>query len=165
MSQLWQTREEWQALIAGTTCPMCATLKADAPVTEYNYKITDMTAGKLYLQRNQFIRGYCILIATRHVIELHEMAAEERALFLEDMVQAGQALMKVFGADKLNYELLGNSLPHLHAHIKPRYLDDPMPHNRISGQNAGRLFLTEEGYQERLHAIRAALDINRASGL
>jgi diadenosine tetraphosphate (Ap4A) HIT family hydrolase len=28
---------------------------------------------------------------------------------------------------KLNYELLGNSLPHLHTHVIPRFADDPRP--------------------------------------
>ena len=28
---------------------------------------------------------------------------------------------------KLNYDLLGNSLPHLHTHVVPRYADDPKP--------------------------------------
>ena len=28
---------------------------------------------------------------------------------------------------KLNYELLGNALPHLHTHVMPRYTDDPKP--------------------------------------
>jgi diadenosine tetraphosphate (Ap4A) HIT family hydrolase len=28
---------------------------------------------------------------------------------------------------KLNYDVLGNSLPHLHTHVVPRYADDPRP--------------------------------------
>lgn len=28
---------------------------------------------------------------------------------------------------KMNFNLLGNSLPHLHAHVLPRYADDPRP--------------------------------------
>jgi diadenosine tetraphosphate (Ap4A) HIT family hydrolase len=28
---------------------------------------------------------------------------------------------------KLNYDVLGNSLPHLHTHVIPRYSDDPRP--------------------------------------
>ena len=28
---------------------------------------------------------------------------------------------------KLNYDVLGNSLPHLHTHVIPRYADDPRP--------------------------------------
>ena len=27
----------------------------------------------------------------------------------------------------MNYETLGNSLPHLHTHLVPRYTDDPRP--------------------------------------
>jgi diadenosine tetraphosphate (Ap4A) HIT family hydrolase len=27
----------------------------------------------------------------------------------------------------MNYDLLGNSLPHLHTHMLPRYADDPRP--------------------------------------
>lgn len=28
---------------------------------------------------------------------------------------------------KVNYNILGNSVPHLHTHIVPRYADDPRP--------------------------------------
>jgi diadenosine tetraphosphate (Ap4A) HIT family hydrolase len=28
---------------------------------------------------------------------------------------------------KLNYDVLGNSLPHLHTHVIPRYARDPKP--------------------------------------
>jgi diadenosine tetraphosphate (Ap4A) HIT family hydrolase len=28
---------------------------------------------------------------------------------------------------KVNYNVLGNSVPHLHTHIVPRYADDPRP--------------------------------------
>jgi diadenosine tetraphosphate (Ap4A) HIT family hydrolase len=27
----------------------------------------------------------------------------------------------------MNYQLLGNLVPHLHVHLVPRYLDDPAP--------------------------------------
>ena len=27
----------------------------------------------------------------------------------------------------MNYDMLGNSLPHLHTHVMPRYADDPRP--------------------------------------
>ncbi len=32
---------------------------------------------------------------------------------------------------KMNYQLLGNSVPHLHAHIVPRPLLDPLPHRPL----------------------------------
>ena len=27
----------------------------------------------------------------------------------------------------MNYDILGNSVPHLHVHVVPRYADDPRP--------------------------------------
>jgi diadenosine tetraphosphate (Ap4A) HIT family hydrolase len=33
---------------------------------------------------------------------------------------------------KVNYMLLGNSVPHLHTHVFPRYPDDPAPGGPLS---------------------------------
>ncbi len=38
-----------------------------------------------------------------------------------------RALLTVYRPLKLNYETLGNSLPHLHTHLIPRFTDDPAP--------------------------------------
>ena len=38
----------------------------------------------------------------------------------DDLAKAGNALQKVFNADKMNYNILGNLIPHLHTHILPR---------------------------------------------
>jgi diadenosine tetraphosphate (Ap4A) HIT family hydrolase len=38
-----------------------------------------------------------------------------------------RGVQQVFNPAKLNVLMLGNSVPHLHAHIVPRYLDDPDP--------------------------------------
>jgi diadenosine tetraphosphate (Ap4A) HIT family hydrolase len=34
---------------------------------------------------------------------------------------------RVFAPCHMNYQLLGNLVPHLHVHLVPRYLDDPAP--------------------------------------
>ena len=34
---------------------------------------------------------------------------------------------RVFEPVKVNYDILGNSVPHLHVHVIPRYADDPRP--------------------------------------
>ena len=40
--------------------------------------------------------------------------------FLEEMSVVAQAVASAFGADKMNYELLGNGDTHLHWHLFPR---------------------------------------------
>jgi diadenosine tetraphosphate (Ap4A) HIT family hydrolase len=39
----------------------------------------------------------------------------------------GRAITAAFNPIKLNYDILGNAVPHLHVHIVPRYTDDPRP--------------------------------------
>ena len=41
------------------------------------------------------------------------------------MVLLGDALLEVTGAYRINYEILGNTDPALHAHVFPRYLTEP----------------------------------------
>ncbi|MFE2867711.1 hypothetical protein [Embleya sp. NPDC059259] len=45
----------------------------------------------------------------------------------------GRAVEDVFGPWKVNYETLGNALPHLHTHVIPRHRDDPAPGARCRG--------------------------------
>jgi diadenosine tetraphosphate (Ap4A) HIT family hydrolase len=41
------------------------------------------------------------------------------------MAALGDALLEVTGARRINYEILGNSEPALHAHLFPRYDSEP----------------------------------------
>ena len=72
----------------------------------------------------QFYQGYCILIARRHATELCELPTDERRAYLDEMCLLAQAIRMCYQPHKLNYELLGNQVPHLHWHLFPRYLDD-----------------------------------------
>jgi diadenosine tetraphosphate (Ap4A) HIT family hydrolase len=73
----------------------------------------------------QFYRGYCVLVARTHARELIELADAERRAYLEEMCLLAAAIDACFRPHKLNYELLGNQVPHLHWHLFPRSKDDP----------------------------------------
>ena len=47
--------------------------------------------------------------------------------FFKEVSIYAKALKKVTKAIKINYEIHGNSLPHLHLHLYPRYRIDPFP--------------------------------------
>ena len=84
-----------------------------------------MESGWVVLADMQYLRGYCILLADPVVTSLNDLAIEARVTFLKDMSLVGDALQKVTGAFRINYAVMGNSDPKLHAHIVPRYLDEP----------------------------------------
>src|SRR4051812_5082410 len=69
-------------------------------------------------------RGYVCLVSKTHVVELHELDEPTASAFMRDMRRVSSALCKVTGAVKLNYEIHGNTLPHLHMHFFPRYRGD-----------------------------------------
>jgi diadenosine tetraphosphate (Ap4A) HIT family hydrolase len=73
----------------------------------------------------QFLRGYCILLPDPIVASLNDINRQQRADFLCDMALVGDLLMEVTGAYRINYAIMGSLDPALHAHIVPRYLDEP----------------------------------------
>jgi diadenosine tetraphosphate (Ap4A) HIT family hydrolase len=72
----------------------------------------------------QFFTGYSLLISREHASELSRLGPN-RSAFLEEMAQLAEAIENCFNPHKLNYELLGNQVPHLHWHLFPRSTDDP----------------------------------------
>ena len=77
----------------------------------------------------QPIPGYCLLLPDPVVPSLNHLSESARGLLLSDMVQIGDALLTVTKACRINYEILGNSEPELHAHIFARF-DDELPERR-----------------------------------
>jgi diadenosine tetraphosphate (Ap4A) HIT family hydrolase len=101
-------------------CSICLHLKSPS-----SFKIFEFSDAILYLNEDQFFRGYAILEYKEHVKELFDLSGEARGLLMGHLCQAAKALQKVFSPDKINYELLGNKVPHLHWHIVPRFKSDP----------------------------------------
>lgn len=87
--------------------------------------ICRMKSGYLVLCDKQTPGGWCILLSVPVVADLDDLTIEQRAAFLTDMATAGQVLKRVTGAYRINYSILGNTDPALHAHIQPRFDDEP----------------------------------------
>lgn len=105
---------------------MCAQGRPDE--TPYGVRIFAGEVSDAYLQRADKQRGYTISIwRGRHVAEPTELGADEAASYWLEVLRVGRALEEHFRPVKMNYDLLGNSLPHLHTHVLPRYADDPKP--------------------------------------
>ena len=87
--------------------------------------IARLFSGWAVFGERQFVRGYALLLPDPVVPNLNALGARERIAFLSDMSRLGDALLKVTGAVRINYAIFGNQDPALHAHVIPRYLDEP----------------------------------------
>ena len=87
--------------------------------------ITRLYSGWVLFGQQQFVRGYVVLVPDPVVPTLNALGSKERTQFLIDMSRVGDALLKVSGCMRINYAIFGNVEPALHAHIVPRYVDEP----------------------------------------
>lgn len=105
-------------------CPFCRKLAEleDLPPEEIVWQFPQSV---VLLGPWQFYHGYCLLVSRRHATELSQLGEEERQAFLAELCLLARAIEEAFQPAKLNYELLGNQVPHLHWHVFPRYAHDP----------------------------------------
>lgn len=88
--------------------------------------VARMPSGWAVLGDPQITNGYCLLLPDPVVPDLNALTGDARRQFLEDMARLGDAVLAVTGAERINYEILGNVEPALHAHVIPRYTsEDP----------------------------------------
>lgn len=98
----------------------------DNPLT-----MAKLDSGYVVFGSTQFLPGYCVLLSDiDDANHLTDLPASLRVRFLEDMALVGQAVFNACnGYDpafrRVNYEILGNSYEHLHAHVTPRYSWEP----------------------------------------
>ena len=157
MLESWKS-QNWDALISGESCPVCDLIQMAKPEDEYGIAVVDLSFSRLFLAKNQYVPGYCVMICRKHVIEPYELTANDRRLFFDDLARAGKGLQEAFKADKMNYNILGNVIPHLHVHILPRYFTDSAP-NRPIDPGIQEVYLSTAECAERIKLIREHLRV------
>ena len=87
--------------------------------------IARLPSGWAVLGQRQVLRGYCLLLPDPVVPHLNALGAPERDRFMADLGRLGDAVLATTGALRINYAIFGNLEPALHAHLHPRYADEP----------------------------------------
>lgn len=113
----WRDSAKWEALCSGEACPICA---GGAP----RDVVAKLEVSWVTMNEDAAARGYACLVSLAHVVELHELSDEQSQAFMRDARQLSGAVAAATGAVKLNFEIHGNTIPHLHMHVYPRYRGD-----------------------------------------
>jgi diadenosine tetraphosphate (Ap4A) HIT family hydrolase len=91
----------------------------------YPKLIHRVESGWVVLGDVQFLPGYCLLLPDPVVANLNSLDSAQRKVFLWEMSVVGDVILELTGATRINYEMIGNVEPALHAHIFPRYENEP----------------------------------------
>jgi diadenosine tetraphosphate (Ap4A) HIT family hydrolase len=114
---LWSDPDRWAALCSGEACPIC---RQGQPLD----LVAKLEASWLTMQEAAPVRGYVCLVSQIHAVDLHDLQEAAACAFMRDARKVSKAVASVTGAVKMNYEIHGNSIPHLHMHFFPRYRGD-----------------------------------------
>jgi len=138
--------------VSADACPACT---GQWPSSAQ--RIADCGSSVAYLHDDQFFAGWTFVVLKRHATELWQLEAAERAALIEEVTRVARAVAAAFGALKMNYELLGNAIPHIHWHLIPRLAGDPEPRGPVwtVAHEPRRLSVAETA--ERVALIRAHL--------
>lgn len=84
-----------------------------------------LASGWAVMGDPQVLPGYCLLLPDPVVAHLNDFDGAARSRFLADVAALGDAVLMATGALRINYALFGNVEPALHAHVIPRYANEP----------------------------------------
>ncbi|BBH70052.1 hypothetical protein ACTI_67370 [Actinoplanes sp. OR16] len=123
----WTTwPDDWADKKSGRDCVLCTFVREEDPA--WGLRIYTGQVANGYLSVRGQIPGYCWVIwRDGHVCEPTEVAPADAQRFFEDLMAVGRAVEGLLAPAKMNYSVLGNSVPHLHGHVVPRPHRDPAP--------------------------------------
>lgn len=134
-------------------CPFCSRWGDDPHLRIVEFSYTYAT-----LNPDQFFPGYCFVFTKEHVTELFHLTPAARHALIDEVNRLASALHRLFRADKMNYELIGNMAPHIHWHLIPRFTTDPLWPRPVWSEPHEPRHLTPGEYGERVTLIRRAVE-------
>jgi diadenosine tetraphosphate (Ap4A) HIT family hydrolase len=143
---------------ADRRCGICALIDR-ARAGNFTDAIAELPRSWIILGDAQFYRGYCVVLAKHHVTEFHQMPRGEAHEILDELLAVGKAITNVVKPLKLNYECLGNQEPHVHWHVFPRTIEDPLRLQPVwvRPENERKVILEDEERARLIAALRNEL--------
>jgi len=142
-------------------CPLVAALETAetyrSPSGSVSRRVALLPTAVAVLGNDQYYPGYTLVIARRHATELYHLPDGESTTYFQDMLRVARAIDRALSPRKMNYELLGNTVAHLHWHLFPRYADDPNPTRPTWETAHAPKLLSEAEYAGTIEALRRHL--------
>jgi ATP adenylyltransferase len=149
---------EIQAAFKEDRCQYCELIETGGgPLANWFVKLAETPASIAWLHKDQLWPGRCVIASRQHATELFRLESETCQAHLREMVSLAEAIQRAFGADKMNYECLGNAVQHVHWHLIPRYRWDFLWRRTVWEEPHEPELLDQRDYEERLNRIRSHL--------
>ncbi|NOU93668.1 HIT domain-containing protein [Paenibacillus sp. LMG 31456] len=120
-------------------------------------EIGKLRVSTLFLFREQTYRGRCIVALNDHQTEFFHLSQDKQDAYMRDVAQVAKAIEQAFSPDKINYGAFGDTMPHVHFHIVPKYKDGAAWGKMFEMSPADNKQLTDGEYEEVINKIKQHL--------
>lgn len=137
----------------------CLYCNPGLPLTDATIEVGHLRTSILRLRNDRLYKGRCVVGLVDHKEELFELTSEELKQFIADVNDVARAVKEGFGADKINYGIFGDEVPHVHLHIVPKHEEGPDWGGSFVLIPPEREPMSDEEIDECLNILRSKLDI------
>jgi diadenosine tetraphosphate (Ap4A) HIT family hydrolase/predicted enzyme related to lactoylglutathione lyase len=110
---------------------MSACVICDSPGGKPRDVLVELDSSWVTAGRMACLSGYVCVVSRKHVVEPFEL--DDNGGWWRDCMLVARALNDELRPIKVNYEIHGNTIAHLHLHIYPRTANDPFTGRTIDG--------------------------------
>ncbi len=94
-------------------------------LAEETVPVCDLDLCRVLLSRDATYPWLVLSPRREGLRDLHDLSEADGLTALAEIRRCSQALVDLFGPDKMNIAALGNQVPQLHIHIIARFTTDP----------------------------------------
>jgi diadenosine tetraphosphate (Ap4A) HIT family hydrolase len=117
--RLWaEDPARWEDLRSPEGCPFCASWD------NHQAMLAETTLCRVLASPQAPLPGYACVLLKQHAVEPFDLSESDQAGFFADAMAVARGLSALFAPAKMNYEIHGNTIPHLHMHLFPRTAGD-----------------------------------------
>jgi len=113
----WADQDGWETRCQPEGCVVCVAGRPFGILAElaHSWVTTDPEVA---------LFGYVCVISKVHVVEPYDLTDAQLFSFFKEAMDVARIVSHIINPIKMNYEIHGNTLPHLHMHLLPRKIDD-----------------------------------------
>ena len=112
--------ERWNALCRPEGCVVCR----DDELPSGMYVLAETPMVEAMSMESVPLPGYVCVTSKKHAVEPFDLSVEDQRWFWTDAMLVAKGVADAVRPAKMNYEIHGNTIPHLHMHLFPRAAGD-----------------------------------------
>ncbi len=134
-------------------CMYCEETKK---LTDLMTFICKVDGFSLYLFKNQAYKARCVLAYNEHVAKIVDIEDDKYINYLMAIKKVSTALTNAFKPDQINLGFYADTVPHVHAHIVPKYVGT-LDFGSTFQMNPSPVTLKDDEFEQIMQQIRQAL--------